>query len=81
MGVGRFTQTLPWKPDDAPAPYIEKMLSMIVGFELTIASLTGKWKVSQNRPQADRRGVVENLQAADDADSREIAAMLAARGA
>ncbi len=35
--------------------------------------------MSQNRPQADRRGVVENLRAAADADSREIAAMLAAR--
>lgn len=69
----------PWKIDDAPAKYIEKMLGMIVGFEFDISSLTGKWKVSQNRPQADRRGVVTNLQAAEDADSREIAAMLAAR--
>ncbi len=69
----------PWKIDDAPAAYIDKMLKLIVGFEFSISNLAGKWKVSQNRPQADRRGVVENLQAADDADSREIAAMLAAR--
>jgi transcriptional regulator len=69
----------PWKIGDAPASYIDKMLKLIVGFEFSISNLTGKWKVSQNRPQADRRGVVENLQAADDADSREIAAMLAAR--
>jgi predicted FMN-binding regulatory protein PaiB len=41
-------------------------------------SLTGKWKVSQNRTQADRDGVVRGLRDAGDADSREIAAMLAA---
>ncbi|MDP9007528.1 MAG: FMN-binding negative transcriptional regulator [Pseudomonadota bacterium] len=68
----------PWGIDDAPAPYIDKMLSLIVGFEFSIMSLAGKWKVSQNRPQADRQGVIRNLQSADDAGSHEIAAMLAA---
>jgi transcriptional regulator len=67
----------PWKIDDAPAAYIEKMLSLIVGFEFSIVSLAGKWKVSQNRPQADRQGVIRNLRGAADADSHEIAAMLA----
>lgn len=69
----------PWKIEDAPAAYIDKMLGLIVGFEFDITTLTGKWKVSQNRPQADRRGVVTHLQEAVDADSREIAALLAAR--
>jgi len=69
----------PWKIGDAPREYIEKMLGMIVGFELSILRLTGKWKVSQNRPAADQLGVVKGLQDAGDADSREIAAMLAAR--
>ena len=75
-------RALPWKIDDAPAPYIDKMLSLIVGFEFSITALSGKWKVSQNRSQADREGVMHNLQNADDADSREMAAMLAdlARG-
>jgi transcriptional regulator len=68
----------PWGIDDAPAPYIDKMLSLIVGFEFSILSLAGKWKVSQNRPQADRQGVIRHLQGASDADSHEIAAMLAA---
>jgi transcriptional regulator len=67
----------PWKIDDAPAPYIDKMLSLIVGFEFSIATLSGKWKVSQNRSRADREGVLRNLQNADDADSHEMAAMLA----
>jgi transcriptional regulator len=67
----------PWKIGDAPAAYIDKMLKLIVGFEFSIVTLTGKWKVSQNRPQADKQGVIHNLQTAGDADSREIAAMLA----
>ena len=71
-------RTQPWKIDDAPAPYIDKMLSLIVGFEFSIATLSGKWKVSQNRSQADQQGVIRNLQNADDADSRELAATLAA---
>jgi transcriptional regulator len=69
----------PWKIGDAPREYIEKMLKMIVGFEFSISRLTGKWKVSQNRPAADQLGVVQGLQGSADADSREIAAMLAAR--
>lgn len=71
-------RSLPWKIDDAPAAYIDKMLSLIVGFEFSIAALSGKWKASQNRSQADQEGVKRNLQNADDADSHEMAAMLAA---
>jgi transcriptional regulator len=66
----------PWQVGDAPPPYIEKMLSLIVGFEFSILSLTGKWKISQNHPAANRRGVVEGLRTAADADSREIADIL-----
>lgn len=68
----------PWKVTDAPPPYVEKMLSMIVGFEFTITELTGKWKISQNHPTANREGVVAGLRAADSADAREIASLLAA---
>ncbi len=70
----------PWKIDDAPADYLSRMLSAIVGFEFSITALTGKWKVSQNRGPADRRGVVRGLRAAGDAQSREIADMLESRG-
>lgn len=71
-------RSMPWKIDDAPAPYIDKMLSLIVGFEFSIATLSGKWKVSQNRSQADKEGVLRHLRDAEDADSHEMAAMLAA---
>ena len=41
--------------------YIESQLRGIVGIEIEIEAIEGKWKVSQNRPEADRRGVVEGL--------------------
>ena len=51
----------PWAVSDAPADYIQGMLKGIVGFELKLTRLEGKWKMSQNRPAADRAGVVEGL--------------------
>jgi len=51
----------PWKITDAPRDYVETMLGAIVGIEMPLARLVGKWKVSQNRPAADRAGVVEGL--------------------
>ena len=71
--VGRLTERHeagrpdPWKVTDAPADYIEKMLDAIVGIELPITRLIGKWKVSQNRPAADRDGVVKGLRETNDA--------------
>jgi transcriptional regulator len=67
----------PWKVDDAPPPYIEKMLSLIVGFEFSIVTLTGKWKLSQNHPAANRQGVVQGLRESAAENSREIADMVA----
>jgi transcriptional regulator len=46
---------------DAPADYVETMLGAIVGIEIALSSLVGKWKVSQNRNAADRAGVAEGL--------------------
>jgi len=68
---------MPWKIDDAPSPYIERMLGLIVGFEFSIDSLTGKWKLSQNHPTANRLGVEKGLRDAAGAESREVADMLA----
>jgi transcriptional regulator len=52
-----------WAVDDAPADYLEKMLRGIVGVELTVESLVGKRKLSQNRPAADQAGIVAGLDA------------------
>ena len=52
---------VPWKVEDAPAEFIASMLKGIVGFELNIQRLEGKWKVSQNRTEREREGVIEGL--------------------
>lgn len=67
----------PWGVGDAPAEYIGQMLKAIVGIEIPIARLEGKWKVSQNRSVADRAGVVAGLEARGDASSREMAGLVA----
>jgi transcriptional regulator len=51
----------PWKVADAPADFIQTMLKGIVGLELPIRRLEGKWKVSQNRTLAEREGVIAGL--------------------
>ncbi len=51
----------PWKVTDAPADYINKQVGAIVGLEIPVTRLVGKWKVSQNRSPDDRAGVVEGL--------------------
>ena len=51
----------PWAVSDAPADFIDATLGAIVGIEIRLGSLVGKWKVSQNRAAADRAGVVEGL--------------------
>ncbi|MER8475576.1 FMN-binding negative transcriptional regulator [Mesorhizobium sp. M1163] len=52
----------PWAVTDAPAPFIQSQIKGIVGLEIAITEISGKWKVSQNRPTADRVGVAEGLE-------------------
>lgn len=54
-----------WSVSDAPEEYIESMLKGIVGLEMPIARIEGKWKMSQNRPEADREGAIAGLEATD----------------
>ncbi|HEY2685071.1 MAG TPA: FMN-binding negative transcriptional regulator [Steroidobacteraceae bacterium] len=69
-------QSAPWKVTDAPEAFTQSMLDIIVGFELSIASLMGKFKLSQNRTDPDRRGVLGSLESSSDPDAREMAGML-----
>lgn len=62
----------PWKISDAPESYIETMLRGIVGFELEIVQLDGKYKLTQNRDAADRDAVA----AAFEREGREDLARL-----
>jgi transcriptional regulator len=56
-------RAMPWHVADAPADYIESMLRAIVGIEIDVSRLEGKFKLSQNRPAEDRTGVVLGLEA------------------
>ena len=69
-----------WKITDAPRDYIETMLGAIVGIEIPVTRLVGKWKTSQNRPAVDRAGVVKGLREIDDRDAATMASVVAALG-
>jgi transcriptional regulator len=69
----------PWKLSDAPADFIRTLLHGIVGFELPIHRLEGKWKVSQNRTAAEKQGVLEGLSALDTPASLTMKNLVAER--
>lgn len=69
-------RNLPWRITDAPTDYIEHMLRAIIGIEIPITRLEGKWKVSQNRSEQDRLGVVAGLREYDDPAARDMAELV-----
>ena len=78
------TRPVPWQVSDAPADYIATMHRAIVGIEITLTALTGKWKVTQNRSAVDREGVVyglrEQARLGGDAQAEAMAALVAQAG-
>jgi transcriptional regulator len=78
--VHEATRTQRWRVDDAPADYIEQMLRAIVGIEIEITRLQGKWKVSQNRSASDRAGVAAGLGTLDHDAARAMAALVGDQG-
>lgn len=66
----------PWRLSDAPRDYIEKMIWAVVGIEIVISRLLGKWKVSQNQTPQNRAGVVRGLGEIGSADTLEMAALI-----
>jgi transcriptional regulator len=71
--AGRAT---PWSVDDAPADFVAAMARQIVGLEIEIDDLRGKWKASQNRSAADRAGVIAGLSEDGDSDALAMAAIV-----
>jgi transcriptional regulator len=67
---------VPWKVSDAPEEFIRTQLKGIVGLELSIQRLEGKWKVSQNRTEKDRNGVVEGLEKLNTPESLAMKALV-----
>lgn len=74
-------QPEPWTVGDAPAPFVAAQLKGIVGVEIEITRIEGKWKVSQNRAEADRLGVSAGLRLSPDDISHRMADLVDARGA
>jgi transcriptional regulator len=66
----------PWKIEDAPAEYIASQVKGIVGLEMVIKRLEGKWKVSQNRSEQDRAGVAKGLAELDTTESLAMKALV-----
>ncbi|MBL4865909.1 MAG: FMN-binding negative transcriptional regulator [Pseudomonadales bacterium] len=66
-------QKLPWKVSDAPDEFVDKLVGAIVGIEIPIVKLTGKWKLGQNRPEADQLGIIKGLMASDNSQSNGLA--------
>jgi transcriptional regulator len=64
----------PWSVSDAPADFTEKLLSRIVGIEISVNKLSGKWKVSQNRSKPDKAGVVDGLRELGEIQMAELVA-------
>jgi transcriptional regulator len=69
----------PWRLSDAPEDHIDRQLRAIVGIELGVAHMVGKWKVSQNRSAADAAGVVTGLNQQRDSAASNMAALVASR--
>ena len=64
----------PWKITAAPEDYVNKQLSLIVGIEMPLTSLVGKWKLGQNRQLRDRQGMLQGLLEADTPQTTAVAA-------
>jgi len=69
----------PWAVTDAPAPFIQSQIKGIIGLEIDITEIHGKWKVSQNRPVADRVGVALGLEN-EDHQSPDMASLVRSYG-
>ena len=69
-------QATPWKMADAPPPYVTANLEQIVGMEIPIARLIGKFKASQNRRDVDREGAITGLRATGEPENIAMAELM-----
>jgi len=73
------SQPQPWSVADAPADFVDSMLRQIVGLEIDLTRLLGKWKVSQNQPAANRAGLLDALAERADAGAAAMAELIRER--
>jgi transcriptional regulator len=72
---------VPWRMQDLPETYLKGMLKGIIGLDIAVTRLEGKYKLSQNRPVADRPGVIAGLEAQRDPDAHAVARLMRQREA
>ena len=70
----------PWRLSDAPHDYIESLIGAVVGIEIVITRLSGKWKISQNQPPQNQSGIIHGLRMEQSAATSEMAALIGERG-
>ena len=68
-----------WRMQDLPEPYLQAMLNGIVGLDIAVDRLEGKYKLSQNRPAGDRPRIVAALEARGDGDALGVARLMRER--
>ncbi len=84
--LGRLTKKMeaahpqPWKMGDAPQDYLREMVAGIVGIEIVLSRLVGKWKVSQNRSSSDREGAARGLREAGGEERGAMAGLILGEG-
>jgi transcriptional regulator len=69
---------VPWSPADAPADFIAAQMQAVIGLEIAITAIDGKWKMSQNRGADDRRGVVTGMSDPQDPHCNPAVAVIVA---
>jgi transcriptional regulator len=77
VGTYEKSQPAPWQLETG-TPFFEKLLKAIVGFEIEISRIEGKWKLSQNQPEGIREKAAAQLAQRDDPESREVARLMRA---
>lgn len=73
------SRAAPWRVSDAPEPFVAAQMKGIVGLQISITRIEGKWKVSQNRPALDRAGVVAGLRSSGEEAAEIMASLVAER--
>jgi transcriptional regulator len=74
------SQAKPWEVADAPQDYLDRQLGLIVGMELRVRTVQVKRKLSQNRSEADRLGVIAGLMGGEDQAGQQIARRMSSGG-
>ena len=69
-----------WEVSDAPPEFVEKVLQNIIGIEMVITRLIGKWKVSQNQPASNQASVIKGLRESDQPDAGFMADLISKAG-